>query len=266
MIAPPVRIMTWNVHGTFALNPKFDLPGVIGLIQKWSPDVVALQEIDSRGGGLNPFLVLEEAFGGHSVGIKSIVTTDGDYGQMLISRWPWAAQPEIHDISFGEHEPRRAVVADIATKSGIYRVIATHLGLSVGERRRQTQKLLTLAQEPTHPSVIAGDFNDWFWVNSVRKSLARQFPARTRHRTFPSRWPLMRLDRIYGRDIRIIESFTDPEAKAISDHLPVIADIVPTMPLRLPAPGDGDVLEPSIAAEPPVWPTRMVPIMPSTEK
>lgn len=236
MTAPSIRIMTWNVHGTFALNPKFDLPGVIALIQKWSPDVVALQEIDSRGGGVNPFLVLQEALGGHSVGVKSIVTTDGDYGQMLISRWPWAAPPEIHDISFGEHEPRRAVVADVATKGGIYRVIATHLGLSIGERRQQTQKLLTLAHEPMHPSVIVGDFNDWFWVNSVRKSLARTFPARTRHRTFPSRWPLMRLDRIYGRDIRIIGSFIDPEAKAISDHLPVIADIVPTMPLQLTPP------------------------------
>jgi endonuclease/exonuclease/phosphatase family metal-dependent hydrolase len=246
VIAPSIRIMTWNVHGTFALNPKFDLPGVIALIQKWSPDVVALQEIDSRGGGSNPFLVLQEALGGHSVGIKSIVTTDGDYGQMLISRWPWAAQPEIHDISFGEHEPRRAVVADVATKGGIYRVIATHLGLSIGERRQQTQKLLTLAHEPTHPSVIVGDFNDWFWVNSVRKSLAREFPARTQHRTFPSRWPLMRLDRIYGRDIRIVESFTDPEAKAISDHLPVIADILPTMPLQLTPP----VLRPVAVADP----------------
>jgi endonuclease/exonuclease/phosphatase family metal-dependent hydrolase len=236
VITPAIRIMTWNVHGTFALNPKFDLPGVIALIEKWSPDIVALQEIDSRGGGLNPFTALEQALGGHSVGIKSIVTTDGDYGQMLISRWPWVAPPRIHDISYEEREPRRAVVADVATKGGVYRVIATHLGLSIGERRQQTGKLLKLAQEPAHPSVIIGDFNDWFWVNSVRKSLARTFPARTRHRTFPSRWPLMRLDRIYGRDIRITRSFTDPAAQAISDHLPVIADVVPMLPLQLPAP------------------------------
>lgn len=236
VIAPSIRIMTWNVHGSFALNPKFDLPGVIALIQKWSPDIVALQEIDSRGSGVNPFAVLEQALGGHSVGVKSIVTTDGDYGQMLISRWPWVAPPEIHDISFGEHEPRRAVVADVATKGGVCRVIATHLGLSIGERRQQTRKLLTLAHEPAHPSLIVGDFNDWFWVNSVRKSLAATFPERTHHRTFPARWPLMRLDRIYGRNVRIIESFTDPEARTISDHLPVIADVVPTLPQRITRP------------------------------
>lgn len=230
MITPSLRVMTWNVHGTFSLNPKFDLPGVIALVQKWSPDVVALQEIDSRGGGDNPFVILGEALGGHSVGAKSIVTTDGDYGQMLISRWPWAAEPSIHDISYQEREPRRAVVADVAAPAGAFRVIATHLGLSIGERRQQTEKLLRLTDEAAHPAVIIGDFNDWFWVNSVRKSLAQSFPVRTRHRTFPSRFPLMRLDRVYGRDVRIVRSFTDPSARAISDHLPVIADVTAVLP------------------------------------
>jgi endonuclease/exonuclease/phosphatase family metal-dependent hydrolase len=56
-----VRVMTWNVHGTFSLNPSFDLPGVIALVQKWSPDIVALQEIDSRGGRENPFVAIENA-------------------------------------------------------------------------------------------------------------------------------------------------------------------------------------------------------------
>ena len=232
MSASSLRIMTWNVHGTFALNPKFDLAGAIALVRKWSPDIVALQEIDSRGGGADPFAVLEQAIGGHSVGARSIVTTDGDYGQMLISRFPWAAPPEIHDISYQEREPRRAIVADVAAEGGTVRVIATHLGLSIGERRQQTGKLLTLAHEIAHPSIIVGDFNDWFWVNSVRTTLARQFPVRTRHRTFPSRWPLMRLDRIYGRHVEIVGSFTDPDARAISDHLPVIADIIPTLPVR----------------------------------
>jgi len=53
--------MTWNVHGTFSLNPRFDLQGVIALIEKWSPDIAALQEIDSRGRDDNPFALLEDA-------------------------------------------------------------------------------------------------------------------------------------------------------------------------------------------------------------
>jgi endonuclease/exonuclease/phosphatase family metal-dependent hydrolase len=217
--------MTWNVHGTFALNPTFDLQGVIALVQKWSPDIVALQEIDSRGGGVNPFNALSAALGGHSVDARSIVTSDGDYGQMLISRWPWSATPVIHDISYQEREPRRAVVADIATELGSLRVISTHLGLSIGERRQQAGKLLALAQS-AGPAVVIGDFNDWFWVNSVRSALAARFPQRTRQRTFPARLPLMRLDRIYGSNVRIAASFTDRDARAISDHLPVIVDLL----------------------------------------
>ena len=44
-----IRIMTWNVHGTFNLNPTFDLDGVCSLIHHWSPDVVALQEVELAG-------------------------------------------------------------------------------------------------------------------------------------------------------------------------------------------------------------------------
>jgi endonuclease/exonuclease/phosphatase family metal-dependent hydrolase len=47
-VTPTMRIMTWNVHGTFNLNPKFNLDGVCSVIRHWAPDVVALQEVDSR--------------------------------------------------------------------------------------------------------------------------------------------------------------------------------------------------------------------------
>lgn len=226
MNPPTIRVMTWNVHGTFSVNPGFDLGGVIALVRKWSPDIVALQEIDSRGRSENPFSELEGALGGHSVGAVSIAADDGEYGQMLISRWPWAAAPQITDISYREREPRRAISGDIDTPQGCLRVVSTHLGLSIRERHRQVQALLRLANGVKHPAIIAGDFNDWFWVNSVRGALAKHFPVRTRHKTFPSIWPLMRLDRIYGHSgVEIVQSVTDRDARPLSDHLPVIADI-----------------------------------------
>lgn len=226
MNSPTIRVMTWNVHGTFTLNPGFDLDGVIRLVRNWSPDIVALQEIDSRGRSANPFEALQQAIGGHSVGAASITTADGEYGQMLISRWPWWRPPQVTDISYPEREPRRAISGDIDTPQGCLRVVSTHLGLSIRERHTQVQALLQLANGVKHPAIIAGDFNDWFWVNSVRGALARHFPVRTRHRTFPSIWPLMRLDRIYGHaGVDIVRSMIDTDARRLSDHLPVIADI-----------------------------------------
>lgn len=221
------RVMTWNIHGAFGRNPRFDLSRVVALIRKWDPDVVALQEVDSRralADGVNPFEFLPGAVGLYGIGAKALTTKDGDYGQVLISRWPITAH-EVRDISYPEREPRRAIRAEIETPQGSLVVVATHLGLSVNERRGQAQTLTELgAGQGT--AIIMGDLNDWLWAGSVRAVLSRHFAGRTRFRTFPSKFPLLRLDRIYCRPGRaLLQSFTDPEARAISDHLPVIADI-----------------------------------------
>ena len=224
-----IRVMTWNIHGALGGNPRFDLDRVVALVKRHAPDIVALQEIDSRRArGANvgdPFDVLQEALGTHGVGARTVVTTDGAYGQALISRWPLFGT-EIRDLSYPEREPRRAICSEVATPYGPLRVIATHLGLSLHERRRQAFALLDMLGVLDRPTVALGDFNDWLWAGSVRRSLARALPGRSRHRTFPSWLPLFRLDRVYLWPApALLGSHTDPAARAISDHLPVIADI-----------------------------------------
>jgi endonuclease/exonuclease/phosphatase family metal-dependent hydrolase len=219
-----LRVMTWNVHGTFNLNPAFDLEGVCSIIRKCSPDVVALQEVDSRGRADDVFGRLADIVGEHRVEARSIITKDGDYGQVLLSRWPFACEPKVTDVSYREREPRRAISARISTPLGEVAVVATHLGLSMHERYAQAQALAALVDAPW--SIVVGDFNDWFWVKSVRRVLASRCPVRTRLRTFPSRFPVLRLDRIYVTPGgRIVKAWTDREARSCSDHLPVIADI-----------------------------------------
>ena len=224
-----VRVMTWNIHGTLGRNPRFDLTRVVELIRRWAPDIVALQEVDSRramAGGVNPFEFLPSAVGTYGIGAKSLTSKDGDYGQMLISRWPIQAH-EVRDISLPEREPRRAIRAEVETPAGPLEVIATHLGLSIRERRSQARALTELAGT-SGPTVVIGDFNDWFWPGSVRAVLTRALGGRTRFRTFPSRFPLLRLDRIYCRPREaLVRSFVDRQARALSDHLPVIADLRP---------------------------------------
>ena len=221
--------MTWNINGALGRNPRFDLARVVDYVRRHSPDIVALQEIDSRRaravGMANPFDVLRDALGKHGAHAHAISTADGDYGQALISRWPLAAS-SVHDLSYPEREPRRAIGADVATPTGMLRVIATHLGLSVRERRAQAQVLLDLLGPLDRPLVVMGDFNDWFWAGSVRRALERVLPRCTRYRTFPAPLPTLELDRIYvSPAVRLAASRTDRSAKALSDHLPVIADI-----------------------------------------
>jgi endonuclease/exonuclease/phosphatase family metal-dependent hydrolase len=223
--------MTWNIHGAVGRNPRFDLTRVVELIRRWNPDIVALQEVDSRramAGGTNPFEFLPGAIGVYGIGAKTLTTRDGDYGQMLISRWP-IADHEVCDISYAAREPRRAIRATITTPFGPLIVVATHLGLSIHERRSQSRALIKLAAGDA-PAVVLGDLNDWFWPGSVRAMLTPLFGGFTTFRTFPSKFPLLHLDRIYWRPQQaLLVSFVDRAASALSDHLPVIADLRLTM-------------------------------------
>ena len=226
-VARSIRLLTWNIHGTFGLNPRFDLLRAIELIRKWSPDIVALQEVDSRrqSSDGDPFELLQGALGKHGISARSITTADGHYGQILVSCCP-ICKSEVLDISRPERAPRRAIMAEIETPAGMIRVVATHLGLSIGERRGQARELLSLAGPADMPTVVMGDFNDWLWAGSVRAVLARQLPGRSRFRTFPSFWPLLKLDRVFCRPAAALQTcMTDRSARTISDHLPIIADV-----------------------------------------
>jgi endonuclease/exonuclease/phosphatase family metal-dependent hydrolase len=226
---PTVRLMTWNIHGAVGRNPRFDLARVVHLIKRHEPDIVALQEVDSRrpreAGTENPFDVLQKALGEHGVGAKSVTTADGDYGQTLISRWPMN-NTDICDISYRAREPRRAIHTEIATPFGPLRVVTAHFGLSIRERHSQAKTVLSLIGKADMTTVVLGDFNDWLWAGSVRNRLARILPGHTPHRTFPSACPLFHLDTIYCRPgPALVRSHTDHSARSLSDHLPVIADI-----------------------------------------
>jgi endonuclease/exonuclease/phosphatase family metal-dependent hydrolase len=223
-----IRVMTWNIHGGVGTDGYFDLRRIVETIERHRPDVIALQEVDSRrtvAPAPSAFSVLREAVGEHGVEAKSIVTADGDYGQMVVSRWPFGTT-EIHDITVAKREPRRAIEVEIDSPGGMFRLVAAHFGLSLSERRHQARRLVAIARRHPIPTVMLGDFNEWFWPASLRGALGRELPARTRHATYPSWYPLLRLDRIFCWPPGALQrSFVDRGARRVSDHLPVIADI-----------------------------------------
>jgi endonuclease/exonuclease/phosphatase family metal-dependent hydrolase len=57
--------------------------------------------------------------------------------------------------------------------------------------------------------------------------LTREFPGCSQYRTFPSFFPCLRLDRVFCRPAGALKQlFSDPNARKISDHLPVVADVM----------------------------------------
>lgn len=220
-----MRIFSWNIHAGIGPDRRYNLGRIIDLIRIHEPDIVALQEVDSRGRRPedSPLAALKLVLGSHAAEARTIAAPDGHYGHLLISRWPMQ-DVHLHDISVGRREPRCAIDAVIETPQGELRVIATHLGLGRGERRQQIDRLRPILTSLPQPTVMMGDFNDW--DGTVRRRLADLLPVGTAHRTFPAWRPLLRLDRIHAdRRISVIRSWVDPNGRGASDHLPIIADI-----------------------------------------
>ncbi|MCF8470870.1 MAG: endonuclease/exonuclease/phosphatase family protein [Parvibaculum sp.] len=222
-----LRVLSWNVHGGVGPDRRYDFARIVELIRRHNPDVIALQEIDSRGRGGDgpPLSLLREALGEHAAEARTISAPDGHYGHIIVSRFPLSTT-RLHDLSFGSREPRCAIATQVETSSGCVRLVTTHLGLSIRERRSQSARLAALARGASGPCIMMGDFNDWFSFGWVRRRLKTVLPWRTRERTFPAWYPLLRLDRVYcSASVRIVKSWTDERASRISDHLPIIADI-----------------------------------------
>ncbi|WEX09478.1 endonuclease/exonuclease/phosphatase family protein [Chelativorans sp. AA-79] len=220
--------MTWNIHGGVGSDGRRDLQRIVDFVRRHEPDLVALQEVGSRrdvDGAAEAFAFLADTLGNHATESRLVTAPDGNYGHALISRWPLNGTV-CHDISYRRREPRAAIEAVAETPFGPLHVVAAHLGLSFAERRHQAQLLAALLRTGSAPTVLLGDLNDWVWRGSVQKILNNLFPGHTHFKTFPGFWPVFALDRIYCRPSDMLaRHWTDPAARAASDHLPVIAEL-----------------------------------------
>jgi endonuclease/exonuclease/phosphatase family metal-dependent hydrolase len=107
------------------------------------------------------------------------------------------------------------------------RVMATHLGLRPAERRHQTRLLLMyLGSVPPVPSVLMGDLNEWFMWGRTLRWLHVAFCTTPAPATFPSRFPMFALDRIWvhpRQSLRALGVHASAVARSASDHLPLVA-------------------------------------------
>ncbi|MBK1622955.1 endonuclease/exonuclease/phosphatase family protein [Afifella marina] len=228
--------MTWNIHGGAPWLGRRNLERVKEIVAAHDPDIVALQEVDSRRSAAEAISAFDDlasglgdglgnGLGAHAAHAKTIVAPNGEFGHMLISRFPFA-DSRAHDISIEGRERRIVIDTLIDTPGGPLHVVAAHFGLGFAERRHQARLAAELTRPEAAASIMLGDFNEWQWRGAVRHVLLTALPERTPERTFPAHLPLLALDRIYGRPAGlIVKSFVDPAGRRASDHLPLIADL-----------------------------------------
>lgn len=224
-----IRVLTWNIHGCVGRRGRFEPDAVAGAIAAVDADIVALQEVDSRralAGGLDTFGALAEALGPGAYAARTILTDDGDYGHMLLSRWPLESCRRL-DLSLPRREPRAAIVATARVPGIDVTVVAAHLGLQARERAAQVDLIAgELEKRPGGAAVVLGDFNEWRRRGPATRRLCPPFSPAAALPSFPARRPLLALDRIWCRHpLEPLAARTVTEARDASDHLAVVAEL-----------------------------------------
>lgn len=228
-----IKLLTINIHkGVGQLRRRPILEALKDAVSRVGVDVVCLQEI--VGGRIGQAPQIEALADGiwpqHAYGRNAAGPT-GEHGNAVLSRWP-IAQVRNHDVSQPGDEARGILHCKLAlpgVREGL-QVLCVHFGLRETHRQQQLSRLLELLSElPTDaPVVVAGDFNDWRNRADARLGPAGLHEVHARHhgraaRSFPARWPVLALDRIYVRGLAAAQPLPLPRRpwSALSDHLPV---------------------------------------------
>ena len=227
-LARPITLVTYNIHGAIGTDGRFDPLRIASVIGALDADIAALQEVPLGGEDWPDVLhLLEQRL--PLVGVEGYTFSVGQrrFGNAILSRYPILATRRIN-LSVPRREPRGALDADIHCEGQRLRVIATHLGLRAAERRHQVERLLEAFDTDRMPVILMGDVNEWFVWGQTLRTLTSHFQSVPAPPTFPSRWPVFALDRIWSRPRHhLLKVFADrsTEARPASDHVPLVAQI-----------------------------------------
>lgn len=235
-----MRVATYNVHAWVGADGRYDPRRCLAVVAELAADVVGMQEVtllDAADAARAPPLEerarhtearLAEATGMSVVAGPTMRRAAAAFGNLLLSRHPVVAVRR-HDISTRDREPRGVLDVELEVNGRRERVLVCHLGLNAAERTRQVHQLVELLRTPPGaPAILLGDLNQWFpWWGAARP-LNALFGGLPLRRSFPARFPLLPLDRIFvrpGRRVRRVVAHRSRLSRQASDHLPVYAEL-----------------------------------------
>ena len=236
---PELQIMSYNIHKGFDTRKKdFVLDEIKKSIDQVSADIVFLQEVvGSSGMGSHESqfeFIADKVWDHHSYG-KNAVSSSGHHGNAILSKFPFIFTKNV-DLSVNRVEKRGMIHAIIKIPECDTEVhlLCTHLNLLERDRKKQVEIIKKYINEHIPPYchlIMAGDFNDW--RNIVTDDFCKNLGLKESFteangdcaRTFPSKFPLLRLDRIYFKNLGFIDArrcYGEPWDK-LSDHLALLS-------------------------------------------
>jgi endonuclease/exonuclease/phosphatase family metal-dependent hydrolase len=242
------RVLTVNTHKGFTFfNRKFILHELRDAVRAVAADVVFLQEVQGEhlkhpARFLNwpqsphyEFLA-DEIWPEFAYG-RNAVYPSGHHGNAVLSKYP-IVHYQNHDVSVAGPEKRGLLhcILRVPGQDVDIHAICVHLGLKESHRKQQLDLMCNLVKNevPANaPLLVAGDFNDWRNRAHTRLEHCAGLREVFHHaigqaaKTFPARFPLLRLDRIYVRNARVHKPMVLPRRpwSHLSDHAPLAAQI-----------------------------------------
>ncbi|MDR2038256.1 MAG: endonuclease/exonuclease/phosphatase family protein [Bacteroidales bacterium] len=222
-----VRIMSYNIRNARGLDNVTDYNRIADIINKVSPDVVALQELDSvtnRSKQVDVLSQLGDLTKMYTVYGASIPYDGGKYGIGILSKekplsWKRISLP-------GREEARSLLIAEFEQ----YIVCCTHFSLKAEDRRTSVEMIRHAVSSYDKPVFLAGDMNatpesdvftslseDWIALNNLK-----QF-------TIPANEPRETIDYIFGYkqkgQVYSVHQARVLKEPVASDHLPLFVDV-----------------------------------------
>jgi len=224
-----LRIATYNIHRCVGCDGIEDPERIAGVLRDINADVTALQEVAFDANGPKNILAdLARSLNAQAIAGPTLLEQKGHYGNAVLSRIAPHSVDRL-DISVPGREPRGVIAIKLRFGGSTVRIVATHLGLRPGERRYQMGRLLPVLEDPDAAvTILLGDFNEWFLWGRPLRWVNRRFGSMPAPATFPSRRPLLALDRIWIDPAdRLISLHRHRHAAATvaSDHLPLVAQV-----------------------------------------
>ena len=221
---------SYNIRKAIGVDRRRDPDRILAILREIDADVVALQEADRRFGAKAsalPFAAIAEHSPYKPVALATQPGSIGWHGNAILVRRNIAIA-EAAVVPLPAIEPRGAVRADLSVGGTRIRVVGLHLDLSGLRRRQQLRSILQHIAECDRPcpTLLLGDFNDWAAHGGCYRELGAGWRVLAPGKSFPSRHPVARLDRIaMSIGWRVVETHVHDSALAMrgSDHLPVIA-------------------------------------------
>jgi endonuclease/exonuclease/phosphatase family metal-dependent hydrolase len=234
-----LKLLTYNVHSCIGTDRRLEPERIAEVIASLEPDIIGLQELDvgrRRTGGIDQAHVIASLLKMEFHFHAALSVKEERYGDAILTALPAKMVNAGPLPSVGEQ--RGALWIEVEVDGRSVQVFNTHLGLTRRDRVAQATAL-SGAEWLGHPRcketpvILLGDFN------SIRASKSYKLIARhlkdvrqdldtALMPTYPSRFPLLRLDHIFvSHHVRVVDASVPatPLTRMASDHLPLLATV-----------------------------------------